>query len=149
MRVSSRWGRGPVAASLALFLAAPFADAAATMPQQALSGQQPQSVSSTESLPQNPTNQTAADQSQSGQLANSQSTPDQPQNGATKPVGTAAAPLDKGTGVAATRPAGAVIAPAKQRRARSILIRVGIVVGAAVAVGVVVGLSKASSSRPN
>jgi hypothetical protein len=52
-------------------------------------------------------------------------------------------------GVAASRPAGAVIAPGKQRRARSILIRVGVIVGAAVAVGTVVGLSHASPSRPN
>ncbi len=67
---------------------------------------------------------------------------------APKPVGTAAAPYEKITGVTASRPAGAVIAPAKQRRVRSILIRVGVVVGAAVAVGTVVALSHGSPSRP-
>jgi hypothetical protein len=71
---------------------------------------------------------------------------DQQQN--PNPVGTAAAPLAKPTGVAASRPAGAVIAPAKQRRVHPILIRVGIIVGAGVAIGVVAGLSRASSSRP-
>jgi hypothetical protein len=130
-----------------LLLAAPWADAAVESPQQALGGGQPQSVAATENPPQDSSNSNNPDQS--AQPGNSQSTPDQQQNGATKPVGTAAAPLDKGTGIAATRPAGAVIAPAKQRRVRSILIRVGVVVGAAVAVGVVVGLSKASPSRPN
>jgi hypothetical protein len=125
-------------------LAAPFAGAAPAMPQQATSDQQPQAVSSTAGMPPDP-----IDRDQNGQPANAQSSSDPSQNGATKPVGTAAAPLDKGTGIAATRPAGAVIAPAKQRRVRSILIRVGVIVGAAVAVGVVVGLSKASPSRPN
>jgi hypothetical protein len=66
-----------------------------------------------------------------------------------KPVGTAAAPDEKPVGVAASRPAGAVIAPAKQKRVRIILIRTAIILGAAVAVGTVVALSKGSPSRPN
>jgi hypothetical protein len=73
----------------------------------------------------------------------------QQQNGETPaPVGTAAAPYEKGMGIAASRPAGAVIAPAKQRRTRSFVIKVSLIVGAAVAVGTVVGLSSASPSRP-
>jgi|SRR5579859_7016432 len=74
---------------------------------------------------------------------------DRPQQDGTEPVGTAAAPYEKPLGVAASRPAGAVMAPAKQRRTRSILIRVGLIVGAAAAVGTVVALSKTSPSRPN
>ncbi len=66
-----------------------------------------------------------------------------------QPVGTAVAPYEKGIGVAASRPAGAVIAPAKQRRTRSFLIKGGLILGAAVAVGTVVGLSSSSSSRPH
>jgi cytoskeletal protein RodZ len=66
-----------------------------------------------------------------------------------QPVGTAAAPYEKPSGVTASRPAGAAIAPGKQRRAMSIVIKVSLVVGAAVAVGTVVALSKASPSRPN
>jgi hypothetical protein len=65
------------------------------------------------------------------------------------PVGTAVAPYEKGIGVAASRPAGAVIAPAKQKRSRSFMIKVGVLIGAAVAVGTVVGLSVASPSRPH
>lgn len=70
------------------------------------------------------------------------------QNEPAKPVGTAAAPYETTTGVAASRPAGAVIAPAKQRRVRTFLIRMGIVIGAAAAVGTVAALSHASPSHP-
>jgi hypothetical protein len=67
---------------------------------------------------------------------------------AQKPVGTAAGPYTKPTGVAGSRPAGAAIAPAKQKRKKALMIRVGLIVGGAVAVGTVAGLSMASSSRP-
>ena len=65
------------------------------------------------------------------------------------PVGTAAAPVSKPEGVPGSTPAGAAIAPAKQKRVRTFAIRTALVVAAVVAVGVVVGLSEASSSRPN
>ena len=65
-----------------------------------------------------------------------------------QPVGTAAAPYEKPTGVAGSRPAGAAIAPAKQRRVRTIVISIGIALAAGAAVGAVVGLSKASHSQP-
>jgi hypothetical protein len=65
-----------------------------------------------------------------------------------EPVGTAAAESVETTGVAASNPAGAAIAPAKQRRTRSILIKVGALVGAGVAIGTVAALSSASPSRP-
>jgi hypothetical protein len=65
-----------------------------------------------------------------------------------EPVGTAAAGSIETTGVAASNPAGAAIAPAKQRRTRSILIKVGALVGAGAAVGAVAALSSGSPSRP-
>jgi hypothetical protein len=65
-----------------------------------------------------------------------------------KPVGTAAAPPEGAAGVTASRPAGAVIAPAKQRRARAILIRVGLLVGAGVAIGTVIALTRATPNQP-
>lgn len=65
-----------------------------------------------------------------------------------QPVGTAAAPYEKPTGVPGSRPAGAVIAPAKQRRVRAIVVKVSIILAAGAAVGVVAGLSKASHSQP-
>jgi len=77
-----------------------------------------------------------------------QQEPVQQQTTPQQPVGTAAAPYEKPTGVAGSRPAGAAIAPAKQRRVRAIVIRVGIVLAAGAAVGTVVGLSKATHSAP-
>lgn len=74
-------------------------------------------------------------------------TPDQAGQ-AQKPEGTAAGPVTRPTGVAGSRPAGAAIAPSKQKRVRRILIRMGIIIGAAAAVGTVVALSEGSSSRP-
>ncbi|MGD0181296.1 MAG: hypothetical protein ABSC15_15900 [Terriglobales bacterium] len=68
--------------------------------------------------------------------------------GTQEPVGTAAAESIETTGVAASNPAGAAIAPAKQRRTRSILIKVGALVGAGVAIGTVAALASASPSRP-
>jgi hypothetical protein len=66
-----------------------------------------------------------------------------------KPVGTAVAPYERTMGIAASRPAGAAIAPAKQRRVRTILISVGVIVGAGVAIGSVAALSHGSASRPH
>lgn len=65
-----------------------------------------------------------------------------------KPVGTAAAEAPSTSGIAASEPAGVAIAPAKQRRARTIIIRTGAIIGAAVAVGVVVALTAGTSSKP-
>jgi hypothetical protein len=90
----------------------------------------------TDSLPSAPVPQSA------------QQAPPQQQEHPQQPVGTAAAPYEKPTGVPGSRPAGAVIAPAKQRRVRAIIIRVGIVLAAGAAVGTVVGLSKATHSTP-
>jgi hypothetical protein len=170
MRISIFWLRRQIASGLVMFLAFPITEAAGASPKQAPSGQQ-QSVSfaqnqskdsenragnpgadtspSEATYPDSPSPGRSQAADQSGPSGSSQSGTEQPQNSASKPVGTAAAPYEKTTGVAASRPAGAVIAPAKQRRARSILIRVGVVVGAAVAVGTVVALSRASPSRPN
>jgi hypothetical protein len=72
----------------------------------------------------------------------------QPQSPPQPPVGTAAAESIPIVGVAASRPAGAAVAPAKQRRVRSILIKVGAVVGVGAAVGATVALSQGSPSRP-
>ncbi len=67
---------------------------------------------------------------------------------AQKPVGTAAAEPVHASGIAASQPAGVAVAPVKQRRVRTIVIRVGAILGAGVAVGSVVALTAATSSRP-
>jgi hypothetical protein len=175
MRSSLCWRRRLVAGGLVFLLAFPLAEEAAAVPQQVLLDPHPSvstdqdqtkdpdhqagspgagTSSSEETKPDNPDPKPTQAAGQSGQSGSSQSDSSQsgsepPQNSTPKPVGTAAAPVMKAGGVAASRPAGAVIAPGKQRRARSILIRVGIIAGVAVAIGTVVGLSHASPSRPN
>lgn len=71
-----------------------------------------------------------------------------PQGKAQQPVGAAAAQVESTTGDAAFKPAGAAIAPAKQGRKRMILLKVGALIGAGVAIGSVAALSSASPSRP-
>ena len=67
----------------------------------------------------------------------------------TKPLGTGAAPEMGAHGVAASRPAGAAIAPGKQKRNISFSVRTALVVGGAVALGVVTGLTLGTSGRPH
>ncbi len=167
MRISASWQQKQIAGCLVLFLAVPFAEAAGTRPQPATSGQQAvtapsKNTQSSDSATGNadtatpqPAGSPSSSMSSSSTVANQEqssatlpSAPQQQQNGNSNPVGTAAAPYEKTTGVTASRPAGAVVAPAKQKRSRSFLIRVGLVVGACVAVGTVVALSAGSPSRP-
>ena len=65
-----------------------------------------------------------------------------------EPVGTAAAAIGHPAGVAAANPAGNAIAPAKQKRARMLVIKVGAILGAGVAIGTVAALSSGSPSHP-
>lgn len=139
-----------VAVGLIVLFTAPLGVAEATpLP----SAPDPQTTTGAQQAGQNPAsnaqqqaNPPAAAPGQNGETqAAPQSTPTNP----APPQGTAAAPVERTVGVAASRPAGAAIAPAKQKRARSFLIRVGIVVGAAAAIGTVVALSNASPSRPH
>jgi cytoskeletal protein RodZ len=74
---------------------------------------------------------------------------DQSQTGTqTQPLGTAAAEKGVTRGGAASRPAGTAIAGTKQRQSRSLLIKLGAVAAAGVALGTVYALSKGTSSTP-
>jgi cytoskeletal protein RodZ len=85
----------------------------------------------------------------SGQTATSQTAPTQDEGQKPqRPVGTAAAEAPKAKGVTAAQPAGIAIAPAKQRRVRTIVIKVGAMAAAGAAVGTVIGLTRATPSRP-
>ena len=117
-------------------------------PAQTVPGQVANNSESSSLIPDAPVAQQPATQQQPGTPPD-QAPPAQDQQNGNKPVGTAAAPFEKPVGVAAARPAGAAIAPAKQRRVRSFLIRTSVVIGAAVAVGTVIGLSEASPSKPS
>ena len=87
-----------------------------------------------------------------------QSLPDAPQSQAAQtpanqeptpaPSGAAGAKAANVKGAPVAQPAGAAVAPARQRGHRSFLIKVGLVAGAAVAVGAVVALSAKSPARP-
>ena len=77
-----------------------------------------------------------------------QSDTSQTQNPGSVPSGAAGAKVTHAKGAPAARPIGAAIAPVKQRTKRSLVIKVGLVAGACVAVGSVFALSKASPSKP-
>ncbi len=70
------------------------------------------------------------------------------QTPAARPPGAAAAEISNTGGVTASEPAGIAVAPAKQRRLRSWIIKLGAVAGAGVAVGTALALSQASPSKP-
>jgi len=65
-----------------------------------------------------------------------------------RPAGTAAAEAPNVSGVTAAQPAGVAIAPAKQRRVRTIALKVGAIVGAGVALGTTMALTMGTSSKP-
>jgi len=65
-----------------------------------------------------------------------------------RPVGTAAAEAPKVSGITAAQPAGVAIAPGKQRRVRTIVLKVGAIAGAGVALGTVIALTAATPSKP-
>jgi hypothetical protein len=100
-------------------------------------------------LPDSPS--TSQSQNSSAPQQSPPSSPQQsgsPQTGTPiQPSGTAAAPAITTTGNAASRPAGAAIAPPKQRQVRSLLIKFGFIAGAGVALGTVAALSMGSPSR--
>jgi anti-anti-sigma factor len=166
VNASGGWLTRQIAGCLVLLLIAPLA--AAATPQQETSPSRQTDVSAAQSQPQDSdgrAKQATYEPLEPQALPNSPSTvrsqtadsnqsssalqpsPNQLQDVPQEPVGTAAAEFIRTTGVAASKPAGSAIAPAKQRRARSILIKVGAIVGAGAAVGAVVALSAASPSR--
>lgn len=164
MTTFGRWLKRQIAGCLLLLFTAPVAQAIPSPPQDANLSQD-REISSSEPQPQQtntvarqantePSASTALPDSPGTVLSQDRVSREQepsahPQSSAQDPLGTAAAPSVKTTGVAASRPAGAAIAPAKQKRVRSILIKVGVIVGAGAAVGTVVALSSASPSRPH
>lgn len=65
-----------------------------------------------------------------------------------RPVGTAAAAAPGVSGVTAAQPAGVAIAPAKQHRVRTIILRTGAILAGGAALGSVIALTKATPSKP-
>jgi hypothetical protein len=92
--------------------------------------QQQPAESSTDTLPATPAPQPKAEQQMQ------------------QPLGAATAEGVPTVGGAASRPAGEAIAPDKQRQRRSLLLKVGLIAAAGVAVGTVAALSKGTSAKP-
>lgn len=141
------WLERAIASFLVVMVLVPVAEAAVTtLP----SAPAPQLKLSQESQPS-----TVADAQAAPAQSNGQQQPSQQQSSANQqtpqqaPVGTAVAPVVQPEGTAASRPAGAAIAPAKQRRRKTIAIRVALLVGAAAAVGTVTAATLGSPSRPH
>lgn len=162
MRSMNNWLFRPIAICLALWLMIPASEIGTAAAQQAgaehgavngpsqdgtTAGAGAGSVIAKNALPDTPEPEGPPVEPQGARDSTSQSSSSQQQE-PSQPVGTAAAPYERTMGIAASRPAGAAIAPAKQKRVRTILISVGVIVAAGVAVGSVAGLSHASSSHP-
>jgi hypothetical protein len=151
-----------IAAVLVFLVAAQMSEAAALplQEQQEQTAQQPQSPTPAQApaadpqavqlaaLPESPAPAAQQNTPQAGPEFASRSQQDNQQPNAQQPVGTAAGPATRPTGVAGSRPSGAAIAPAKQRHVKAIVIRIGLIVAGAAAAGAVIGLSKESPSRP-
>jgi hypothetical protein len=91
--------------------------------------------------------------SQSGAVDQKQddSLPDAPQSQTQQqptPSGAAGAKAADVKGAPVAQPAGAAVAPVRQRGHRSLLIKIGLIAGAGIAVGAVVALSEKSPARP-
>jgi len=114
-------------------------------------------VAASAALPDSPGTKRAQSQDASSQRSGSSQTASTPfqQSAVTtqdqkpdRPVGTAAAEAPKVSGITAAEPAGVAIAPAKQRRVRTMVLKVGAIVGAGAALGVIIALSEATPSKP-
>jgi hypothetical protein len=108
----------------------------------AQSPSQPDSTQPANELPESPgATQNTNQNSTSPPISSSSS------EGTAQPTGTAAAPAVRVTGNPVSRPAGAAVAPPKQRQVRSFLIKLGLIAGAGAALGTVAALSFGSPSR--
>jgi hypothetical protein len=132
------------------------------MPLLANPQQSGQSQSSQSSSSQSSSNQASADQSSSTEMQKAddplpdapqpqsvQTQSAQPQQQSTQtPSGAAGAKAANVKGAPVAQPVGAAVAPARQRGHRSLLIKIGLLAGAGIAVGTVVALSEKSPTRP-
>ena len=101
-------------------------------------------------VPQNQPPETATPQSpqSSTEALPATPAPQQKQEQFQQPLGAATAEGVPTVGGAASRPAGMAIAPDKQKQRRSLLIKLGLIAAAGIAVGTVAGLSKGTSAKP-
>jgi hypothetical protein len=123
----------------------------------------PQGATGTEDQPQHPAENAGSTEQDTGQpviapadpaevqkleKAQQLNEPTAPVNERVNPLGTAAAEKGQTAGGGASRPAGVAIAPVKQKRSRSLLIKLGAIAAAGAAVGTVYALSRGTGSTP-
>jgi len=140
-----------LSAALLALLLVPTAQAVPASQESAATSSQPRQTQTAETQPQGsilPDAPSPQDASQNSEQNSSQPNPKQ-QNSSASPVGTAVAPAEEPVGAAGSKPAGAVIAPAKQRRVHTFLISAALIAGAGIAIGTVAALSHASPSQPH
>lgn len=140
-----------LSAALLALLLVPAAQAVPVPQQSAANSSQPRQTQTAETQPQGsilPDAPSPQEASQNSEQNSSQPSPKQ-QNSSAAPVGTAVAPAEEPVGAAGSKPAGAVIAPAKQRRVHTFLISAALIAGAGIAIGTVAALSHASPSQPH
>lgn len=110
---------------------------------------QPPLAPSNNPLPDAPSGQQqSAPPQQPSTTVAQQPTPQTPPQTQQQPLGAAAAEQVRTAGGAASRPAGAALAPAKQNQSRSLLIKTGAIVAAGIAIGTIYGLTRGTSSVP-
>jgi hypothetical protein len=86
---------------------------------------------------------------QTQQPDNQQTAPQRPTKPrSTQPVGVGTAQQAPTAGGAASKPAGAAIAPAKQKQYRSLLLKIGAIAAGGAALGTVYALSRGTNSKP-
>jgi hypothetical protein len=136
-------------------IAEPAATQVAPQIEYAALSELPDSPGSVRAQQQDSANQQSGSAAPMQQAASPQSTTPTSQPGDTpanqklqRPAGTAAAEAPRVSGITAAEPAGIAIAPAKQHRVRTIVIKVGAILGAGAAVGTVIALTQATPSKP-
>jgi len=103
--------------------------------------------------PQQSTQSSTASQNQDDSLPDAPQSqtapaPSNQQQSAAIPSGAAGAKAANVQGAPVAQPAGAAVAPVRQHGHRSLLIKIGLMAGAGIAVGAAVALSERSPSRP-
>lgn len=121
---------------------------AASTPQQIAASTLPDSPGTSWANEKDASEQSSSSQTTAASQSSSQQPEQDPNQKIQRPVGTAAAEAPKTKGVTAAQPSGVAIAPAKQRRVRTIIIKYGAMVAAAAAVGTVIALTEATPSKP-
>lgn len=126
--------------------------ASAAAIEETASGELPDSPGTVSSQTENPPQQSNSSSSAEPQKPQTEGAeappPGTPEVKQQRPVGTAAAETPMVSGITAAEPAGFAVAPAKQHRVRTLVIKIGAIAGAAVALGTTVALTMATPSKP-